>query len=80
MQVESRRDKLMQVDLTKPGERALAIIDAIVIMSDEAEKLGGATTIAGLASLHKMQTSIQKNKLRLRAAIKKAKNNSTKTP
>jgi hypothetical protein len=34
-------------------------------MSDEAEKIGGARSIAGVASLHKLQTSIQKNRPRI---------------
>ena len=38
-------------------------------MSDNAEKLGGATSIAGVASLNKMQNSIQKNKSRIHSAI-----------
>jgi hypothetical protein len=62
----------MQVDLTKPGELALALIDVIVQMSDEAEAVGGATSIAGVAQLHRMQTSIQKNKTRIRKAISDA--------
>jgi hypothetical protein len=63
----------MQVDLSKPGELALALLDAIVELSDRAEGLGGATSIAGVAALHTMQTSIQKNKARMRAEIAKAK-------
>jgi cell division protein ZapA (FtsZ GTPase activity inhibitor) len=49
---------------------ALAILAAIMKMSDEAQALGGATSIAGVASLHKMQTSIQKNGPRLAALAK----------
>lgn len=63
----------MQVDLTKPGELAIALLDTIVAMSDEAERLGGATSIAGVASLHKLQTSIQKNKVHMRTAIAQAR-------
>ena len=44
---------------------ALAILATFMKMSDEAEALGGATSIAGVASLHKMQVSIQKNGPRL---------------
>ena len=51
------------------GRKALAILTAIVKMSDEAEKLGGATSIAGVASLHKMQTSIQRNAKRIGEAL-----------
>lgn len=43
----------------------LAILGTIMKMSDEAQALGGATSVAGVASLHKMQTSIQKNGPRL---------------
>lgn len=63
----------MQVDLTKPGEIAIAMLDAIVQMSDRAEALGGATSISGVAALNTMQKSIQKNKLRMRHAIEKAR-------
>lgn len=45
--------------------QALAILAAIMQMSDECEKLGGCVTLAGIASAHKMQTSIQKNGPRL---------------
>ena len=48
-------------------ETALAILATFMKMSDEAEALGGAMSIAGIASLHKMQTSIQKNGPRLAA-------------
>ena len=50
---------------------ALLMMDAIIQMSDEAQKLGGATSIAGIASLHKMQTSIQKNRARIIKALGK---------
>jgi hypothetical protein len=50
---------------------ALLVMDAIIQMSDEAQKLGGATSIAGVASLHKMQTSIQKNRARIIKALGK---------
>jgi len=43
----------------------LAIFGAIMKMSDDAEKLGGATSLAGVASLHKMQKSLQKNAVRM---------------
>lgn len=43
----------------------LVILATIMKMSDDAQALGGATSIAGVASLHKMQTSIQKNGPRL---------------
>lgn len=46
---------------------ALAILATIMKMSDEAQALGGATSISGVASLHKMQTSIQKSGPRLAA-------------
>lgn len=59
----------MQLDLTKPAELAIALLDTIIMMSDEAERLGGASSIAGVASLHRMQASIQKNKVRVREAI-----------
>lgn len=53
------------------GDTALLLIDTIIRMSDEAEALGGATSIAGVASLHKMQRSIQKNKKRIAEVCKK---------
>lgn len=43
----------------------LSILATIMKMSDDAQALGGAGSIAGVASLHKMQTSIQKNGRRL---------------
>jgi hypothetical protein len=49
---------------------ALLCMDTIIQMSDHAESLGGATSIAGVAALHKMQQSIQKNKQRILAALK----------
>jgi len=48
---------------------ARLILGAIMEMSDHAQKLGGATTIAGVAALHKMQTSIQKNRPRVIAML-----------
>jgi hypothetical protein len=46
---------------------ALAILATIMKMSDDAQALGGATSIAGVASLHKLQTSLQKNGPRMAA-------------
>lgn len=63
----------MKIDLTTPGNIALALLDTIVEMSDRAEQLGGARSIAGVAALNTLQTSIQKNKLRLRHVIDKAR-------
>lgn len=57
----------------KAGKIALLTIDAIIQMSDHAESLGGATSIAGVAALHKMQTSIQKNKGRIIKALADAR-------
>lgn len=67
----------MQIDLSKPGALALALLDAVLTMSDEAEALGGATSIAGVASLHKMQQSLQKNKARVRASLEEAARNAS---
>lgn len=39
----------------------VAVLGVIMKMSDEAKALGGATSLSGVASLHKMQTSLQKN-------------------
>jgi hypothetical protein len=47
--------------MTEREQKLLAILSVILEMSDAAQKLGGATSIAGVASLHKMQTSIQKH-------------------
>lgn len=47
----------------------IEILDTIIAMSDRAEKLGGATSISGIAALHAMQTSIQKNKPRLERVL-----------
>lgn len=46
--------------------RALVgILGTILKMSDDAEARGGATSLAGIASLHKMQKSIQNNAKRM---------------
>lgn len=49
-----------------PGNERVArmMLRAVYQMSDRAEALGGATTIAGVAALHKLQTSLQKNRAR----------------
>lgn len=59
--------------MTENEKKLLAILSAILEMSDAAQKLGGATSIAGVASLHKMQTSIQKNAPRILAIVKEIK-------
>lgn len=53
------------MDTTQALKTTLAILATIMKMSDDAQALGGATSISGIASLHKMQTSIQKNGPRL---------------
>lgn len=42
------------------GRQAIAVLGAIMKMSDHAEKMGGASCIAGVAALNTMQRSIQK--------------------
>ena len=59
--------------MDEAGKIALLTIDAIIQMSDHAEEMGGATSIAGVAALHKMQTSIQKNKARIVKVLADAK-------
>lgn len=59
--------------MDEAGKIALLTLDAIIHMSDHAEEMGGATSIAGVAALHKMQTSIQKNKARIIEALAEAK-------
>jgi hypothetical protein len=59
----------MEVDLTKPAGLALALLDSVLEMSDRVEALGGATSIAGIAALNTLQTSLQKNKGRVRSAL-----------
>lgn len=49
----------------EPGKAALLILDAIMQLSDHAEKMGGATSISGVAALNTMQKSIQKNRARI---------------
>lgn len=44
---------------------ALAVLGAIVEMSDRVASAGGTTCISGIAAAHTLQTSIQKNKPRL---------------
>ena len=41
------------------------ILGTIMMMSDEAQAKGGATCIAGVAALHRLQTSLQKSGPRL---------------
>lgn len=43
------------------GQAALSILGAIMKMSDHAESLGGARSIAGVAALNTLQTSLQRN-------------------
>lgn len=52
---------------------ALQLVDAIIQMSDHAQELGGATSIAGVAALHTMQKSIQKNKQRIINTLNEAR-------
>ena len=59
--------------MDEAGKIALATIDAIIQMSDRAESMGGATSIAGVAALHTMQKSIQKNKDRIAKVLADAK-------
>lgn len=40
---------------------AIAILSAIMKMSDRAEALGGAHSLAGIAALNTLQKSLQKN-------------------
>jgi hypothetical protein len=61
-----------QLDTTEAGKIALAIVSAIIEMSDHAQSLGGATSISGVAALHKMQTSIQKNRARILKSLQDA--------
>ena len=59
--------KLSKDEATKA---AFALLGVIMQMSDDAQKLGGATSIAGVASLHRLQTSLQKNGPRMAAICK----------
>ena len=61
--------------LDEAGKIALATVDAIIQMSDRAEEMGGATSIAGVAALNTMQKSIQKNKGRIIKVLAEAKAN-----
>lgn len=61
---------MIDISKIKRGDKvkernAVLILAAILEMSDRAEKLGGASCISGVASLHAMQTSIQKNRKRV---------------
>lgn len=51
--------------------QALAVLSAIMQMSDHVEKCGGLKSLSGVAAAHKMQTSIQKNGPRLAVLAKK---------
>lgn len=62
--------KKLAEDSKTPAQAAAALVSilgVILKMSDEAEALGGARCISGVASLHKMQSSIQKNAGRMAA-------------
>jgi hypothetical protein len=62
----------MEVNLKKAEGMALAFVDAVLQLSDRAEALGGATSIAGVAALNTMQKSIQTNGKKIVKAIKEA--------
>jgi hypothetical protein len=53
-----------------PHKTAVLILATIIEMSDHAKAMGGATSISGVAALHRMQTSIQKNRSRIIAMCK----------
>ena len=57
--------KLQEMTDLQLANAALATLSAIMQMSDRAKTNGGATSIGGVASLHTMQTSIQRNGPRL---------------
>lgn len=59
--------------MDEAGKIALLTIAAIIQMSDHAEAMGGATSIAGVAALNTMQKSIQKNKDRIAKVLADAK-------
>jgi hypothetical protein len=50
---------------------ATLLLGAIMEMSDRAQALGGAGSIAGIAALHTLQTSLQKNRPRVLMALQK---------
>lgn len=57
----------MMMTKDQAAEGAFAILATIMKMSDDAEALGGARSIAGVASLNKLQQSLQNNGRRLAA-------------
>lgn len=68
-------------DLLKPATNAGAMLGAVYDFVDQIDKLGGATSIAGVAKCHAMLTSLKSNRARaetlvmapLREAIEAAK-------
>ena len=50
--------------------QALAILSAIMKMSDHVKECGGLTCISGIAAAHTMQESLQKNGARLAGLAK----------
>ena len=48
-----------------PRRTAVLLVGAILEMSDHAQRQGGAKSVAGVAALHRMQSSIQKNRGRI---------------
>lgn len=50
----------------------VALLATVIEMSDHAKEQGGATSIAGVAALHRMQSSIQKNRTRMVDMMRRA--------
>lgn len=50
----------------------IGMLTAIMKMPDDAQAKGGALTIKGVASLHRMQTSLQKNVPRMAQVVQRA--------
>lgn len=53
------------------GAGAFAVLGVIMKMSDDAQAAGGATCIAGVASLNRMQSSIQASGPRLAGLLRR---------
>ena len=77
--IQARREK--EVELLKAATNAAAMLGAVYDFVDQIDKLGGATSISGIAKCHAMLTSLKNNRARaetlvmapLREAIEAAK-------
>lgn len=81
--IQAQRER--EADLLKAAANAGAMLGAVYDFVDQIDKLGGATSIAGIAKCHAMLTSLKSNRARaetlvmapLREALEAAKPKAT---